>query len=85
MVLIISKEFKAIANAIHTKLNRGATFLDGSGSYTGQRKEVILTVIHNYQLKRLEQTVFTIDPDAFVITGNTFNVLGSGFSRRKVY
>ena len=44
-----------------------------------------MTVIHNYQLKRLEETVFAVDPNAFVIIENTFNVLGSGFSKRKVY
>lgn len=49
------------------------------------RKKILLTVINNYQLKRMEEAVFTIDPDAFFITENTFNVLGKGFSRRKVY
>jgi uncharacterized membrane-anchored protein YitT (DUF2179 family) len=29
--------------------------------------------------------VFSMDPDAFLITENTFNVLGKGFSQRKVY
>ena len=43
------------------------------------------TVVNNYQLKRLEETVYTLDPDAFMITENTFNVLGNGFSKRKVY
>ena len=33
----------------------------------------------------LEELVFTIDPQAFVIFERTFNVLGKGFSRRKVY
>ena len=44
-----------------------------------------MTVVHNYQLKRLEELVFAVDPHAFVIIENTFNVLGSGFSKRKVY
>jgi len=35
--------------------------------------------------QRLEEAVFTIDADAFFITENTFNVIGKGFSRRKVY
>jgi uncharacterized membrane-anchored protein YitT (DUF2179 family) len=61
------------------------TFLNGNGAYTGRAKQVILTVVHNYQLKRLEEAALSIDPDAFIITENTFNVLGRGFSRRKVY
>jgi len=44
-----------------------------------------MTVVNNYQIKRLEEAVFNIDADAFFITENTFNVIGKGFSRRKQY
>ena len=85
MVIIISERSEAIAEAILKKLQRGSTFLFGRGAYTGRRKKVLLTVVNNYQLKRLEEAVFTIDADAFFITENTFNVIGKGFSRRKIY
>jgi uncharacterized membrane-anchored protein YitT (DUF2179 family) len=85
MVFIISDLNDRIAKEIHTRLNRGVTFLEGSGAYTGRAKKVILTVVHNYQLKRVEEAALSIDPEAFIITENTFNVLGRGFSRRKVY
>ncbi len=85
LVLIISEKSDAIAQRIIKKLQRGVTFLYGRGGYTGKRKKVMLTVVNNYQLKRLEETVFGIDSNAFFITENTFNVIGKGFSRRKVY
>jgi uncharacterized membrane-anchored protein YitT (DUF2179 family) len=85
MVIIISDKSESIAEAILKKLQRGSTFLFGRGAYTGRRKKVLLTVVNNYQLKRLEEAVFTIDSDAFFITGNTFSVIGKGFSRRKLY
>jgi len=85
LALIISDQSQAISEIIHKRLRRGATFLHGSGTYTGKKKKIILTVVHNYQLKRLEEAVFNIDPEAFLITENTFNVFGKGFSRRKVY
>jgi len=85
MVMIISEKSESIATSVNRKLNRGATLLEGKGSFTGRRKQVIMTVVNNYQLKRLEETIFTIDPDAFMVTENTFNVLGKGFSKRKVY
>lgn len=85
MALIISDHSKAIAELIHQRLRRGATYLHGSGTYTGKRKKIILTVVHNYQLKRLEEVVFSLDSQAFLITENTFNVFGKGFSKRKVY
>jgi uncharacterized membrane-anchored protein YitT (DUF2179 family) len=85
MILIISKDPGAIAEQIMNKMQRGATFLKGRGAYTGDEKDVLLTVANTYQIKRIEEIVFSIDPDAFMITENTFNVLGRGFSRRKVY
>jgi uncharacterized membrane-anchored protein YitT (DUF2179 family) len=85
MVFIISDLNDRIAKEIQTRLNRGVTFLNGRGAYTGKAKEIILTVVHNYQLKRLEEAALAIDPQAFIITENTFNVLGLGFSKRKVY
>ena len=85
MVIIISDRSDSIAKAIFEKLNRGSTFLFGRGAYTGQRKKVIMTVVNNYQLKRLEEAVFNVDSDAFFITENTFSVIGKGFSRRKQY
>lgn len=85
MVFIISDHHDRIAKEIHSRLHRGVTFLNGSGAYTEKAKKVILTVVHNYQLKRLEEAALSVDPEAFIITENTFNVLGRGFSKRKVY
>jgi uncharacterized membrane-anchored protein YitT (DUF2179 family) len=85
MALIISDSSEKIASEVLSRLGRGVTVLEGRGAYTNRRKEVLLSVVHTYQLKRLEELVFSIDEHAFVILGNTFNVLGSGFSNRKVY
>jgi len=85
MILIISDSSDQIARVITETLHRGATFLNGVGAYSGADKKIILTVMHNYQLKRLEEAVLTIDPEAFMITENTFNVMGRGFSKPKTY
>jgi len=85
MVLVISEKSGDIAPLVLEKLKRGATFLDGQGAYSGRPRKILMTVVHNLQLKRMEEIVFSIDPEAFMITENTFNVLGKGFSKRKVY
>jgi len=85
LVLIISEMSDGIVDAILKKLGRGATLLHGQGAYSGKDKKVVMTVVNNYQLKRLEAVVFCIDANAFFITENTFSVLGPGFSRRKMY
>lgn len=85
MVLIVSEKPDELAKAILNTINRGSTFLYGRGAYTNKRKKIILTVVNSIQLKRLEEIIFSIDPKAFTIQENTLNVIGQGFSRRKVY
>ena len=85
MALIISTQSSIIANEIMKRMQRGVTCLEGRGGFTGQKKDVLLTVVHTLQIKRLEELIYGIDPEAFVIMGNTFNVLGKGFSRHKTY
>ncbi|HCY84700.1 MAG TPA: YitT family protein [Desulfobacteraceae bacterium] len=85
MIIIISDKNREIAHEINHKLRRGATFLKGQGAYTGKDKDILLTVANTFQIKRVEEVAFNIDPNAFMITENTFNVLGKGFSQRKVY
>jgi uncharacterized membrane-anchored protein YitT (DUF2179 family) len=59
--------------------------LPAIGAYHGQNKTVLMVVINNIQLKRLEEIVFTADDHALFIVENTFSVLGSTFSKRKLY
>ncbi len=85
MVLIITDIPEKMVKLIGQQVHRGSTYLYGRGAYSGERKKIVLTVVNNFQLKRLEEIIFTNDPDAFVIIENTFNVLGRGFSKRMVF
>lgn len=85
IVFIISEASEQIAETINERLKRGGTYLYGRGTYTRKHRKIVMTVLNNFELKRLEEIVFDIDPDAFVIIERTFNVLGRGFSHRKVY
>lgn len=85
MAFIISANSDRIAAEILENLKIGATFLEGQGAYHGAQKKILMAVINNIQLKRLEEIVFMIDPHALFIVENTFTVIGSTFSRRKLY
>lgn len=85
MALIISEKQEEIAAKILHEMRRGCTYLHGRGGYTGKEREVLMTVVNSVQVKRLEELVFTTDPDAFMIVESTLNVLGQGFSERKTY
>ncbi|MDL2266836.1 YitT family protein [Desulfovibrio sp. OttesenSCG-928-G15] len=85
LIMIISPHFQNIAQSIMKNLGRGCTVLYGQGAFTRQERKVLMTVVHNIQLKRLEEVVYDEDPDAFLIIENTHLVLGKGFSQRKKY
>ena len=81
VVLVISGHSDAIAETITKKLDRGVTYLNGQGYYSGRDTKVILTAVKKQQLAELKQLVVQIDPDAFIIVQEAHQVLGDGFSR----
>lgn len=85
MALVISEKPEQIADQVMERMKIGATMLPGVGAYKKVKKTVLLIVVNNIQLKRLEEIVFRNDPHSLFIVENTFNVLGSTFSKRKIY
>lgn len=81
VALIITKEHDKVAQAISDKLERGATFLYGQGTYSGNDTKVVLSAVKKQQLAELKELVVAIDPDAFIIVQEAHQVLGDGFSR----
>jgi len=81
VVLIISKKNDKIAKIITEKLDRGVTYLDGQGYYSGEDRKVILSVVKRQQLAELKQLVTDADSEAFIIVQEAHQVLGDGFSR----
>lgn len=81
VALIITREYDAVAEAIGKKLDRGATFLNGEGSFSHEPTKVVLTAVKKQQITDLKELVMAIDPNAFVIVQEAHQVLGDGFSR----
>jgi len=81
VALIISPQYEAIAQAIARELDRGATFLNGQGTFTGKETKVVLTAVKRQQLAELKALVVAIDPNAFIILQEAHQVLGDGFAR----
>jgi len=78
--LIISNKSEELAALIYQKLDRGATFLHGEGSFTHKQTKVILTAVKRRQVSELKQLVSEADPEAFIILQEAHQVLGDGFS-----
>ena len=84
-VKIISTRSDEIRTAILAEIDRGVTVLHGEGGYTGEPSEVLLSVISNRELPRLEKLVHSIDPACFLIVSRVTEVSGRGFSMEKDY
>ena len=81
VALIITGHYEQVVDVISQKLDRGATYLHGEGSYSHKQTKVVLTAIKRQQLAELKELVVEIDPDAFIIVQEAHQVLGDGFLR----
>ncbi len=84
-VKIISPRSQEIAKDILSNIDRGVTLLESKGGYSQQKQEVILTIISNRELPKIEKLIRQIDPDAFMVVSRVSEVWGRGFSSKKQY
>ena len=84
-VKIVSSQSDAICAAILAQLDRGVTILHGEGGYTHEPSAVLLSIVSNRELPRLEQLAHSIDPTCFLIVSHVTEVSGRGFSLDKDY
>lgn len=84
-VKIISEKNEEICKEIFAQLDRGVTLLHGAGGYSRESTEVILSIVSNRELPRLEKLAHAIDPTCFMIVSHVTEVRGRGFSLEKEY
>lgn len=83
-VKIISKCYKEINLAIQTELDRGSTLIRANTGYFGIDQPVLLSVISDRELNKLNSLVMDLDPEAFIIINHVNEVKGRGFSMQKL-
>ena len=84
-VEIMTEKHEELNRLIQERLDRGTTLVYTQTGYLRNDQPMILTVVSNRELMRLNQLVQEIDPHAFMIIGNVNEVRGRGFSQQKVY
>nr|WP_320119714.1 YitT family protein [uncultured Marinifilum sp.] len=78
-VMIVSDHYENIADKIKYDLRRGVTILSGTGSYSGEDKKMLYSVMSRRELEILKLHVKAIDPDAFVNVTEANEIIGKGF------
>jgi uncharacterized membrane-anchored protein YitT (DUF2179 family) len=78
-VTIISSKGLEIKDFIINKLERGVTIYDAKGAYSGQPKEVLITIMSRREFIKLKDFIKEIDNRAFITVSDVHEVLGEGF------
>ncbi len=78
-VFIITSLPEAVSIRIQRELERGVTFLHASGGYSHRSMRMIYTVINLYELGRVKQIMFDLDPASFMIVSEASEVIGRRF------
>ena len=84
-VKIVSEKYREINRMIIDRLDRGSTLIHAETGYYHKESLVVLTVISNRELPRLNELVLSVDPKAFMIISRVNEVKGRGFTMEKVY
>ena len=80
LCIIISDHGDAVRDFIFQSLDRGVTFLHGSGGYSEKDKKIVMCAIRPQQIVELRSSIKNIAPDAFIIITDSREVFGDGFS-----
>ena len=84
-VKIVSAQSEAIRDAILSQVDRGVTMLHGEGGFLHAPAEIILSVVSNHEMPKIERLARSIDPECFMIVTRVTEVWGRGFSYSKHY
>ena len=79
-VMIFTKK-PGVEDVIMSELRRGVTNWNGTGAYTKEDSNVIVTIIAKYEITKLLMIVKEADPDAFVIVNEGAQIYGN-FEKR---
>lgn len=82
-VKIVSSKSDEIRDAILSRVDRGVTILHGEGGYLQTQTEVIMSVVSNYELPKIQRLARDIDPACFMIISHVSEVWGQGFSHSR--
>ncbi|WP_349305410.1 YitT family protein [Bacillus sp. FJAT-50079] len=85
LVMIITEKEEMIQRIIKGEIDRGLTKVKSIGGYSNKEKTIILCVVEQSEAIYLKKILQEQEPKSFVIFLNASEILGSGFSREKVY
>ncbi len=81
--MIITAHPDEVSTRVMEEMERGITYLEGKGAYTGNSRPVLYCVVSRAEVASLKAIVHESDPEAFIVIGIAHEVLGEGFKPLK--
>jgi uncharacterized membrane-anchored protein YitT (DUF2179 family) len=83
-IMVFSKKNREIAERINNELQRGATFIKASGSYSKEESEILLIIAHRTDKVIITRIIKEIDDTSFISISKTYGVFGKNFDQLKI-
>ena len=83
-IMIVSPKNDLIKHYISTKADRGVTEIPVTGGYSGENHTMLMTTVSRQEVPRLEKNIQKIDETAFIVVMPATQVMGRGFSLKKL-
>ncbi|MDD6677791.1 MAG: YitT family protein [Firmicutes bacterium] len=84
-ITVVSQKSEEIRQRILQEIDRGVTLINGEGGYLRQKTQIVLSVVSNREVPRIQRLIHSIDPESFLIVARVSEVRGRGFSMGKFY
>ena len=80
-LFIVTNKAKQVCNAIYKVSQHGATIMESEGSYEGQERSMVYSVVSSAESKKVVDFVKRIDPDAFINVVRTEQLQGKFYHK----
>ena len=84
VIYVVTEKGDEVRRALNRETERGVTVLPARGGYTGNEKQMIMTVTRRNALSQTLRLIKITDPEAFLFVMDAAEVHGEGFKSMEV-
>ena len=81
MTMLVISKMNDVEDLIFNEVHRGVTKIKGTGAYSGEETNILLTVVTKNEAIRLHKILCDYDPNVFIIEDESISVIGN-FQKR---
>ena len=83
-IMIITSKQREVTDRILSDLHRGVTLLHGEGAFTHKQQNVVYCIVSTRQVVTIKRILDEVDPTAFLIISEAYEVKGRGFKLQEI-